>query len=182
MQLKLIIIFISIIGSLLVLLLAVNPLWQNVMELRVDITRAQDDIAESEDIIKKTAEYRRIEEEVIKVVNALPSKIDTPELMDGFEKLANSNQLILESIGFSPISEVDPTAAEEGKAAFPSLILDLSLSGKYDNFIDFVCGLEKIARAMDTDTIRFTVSSYSYQPSGLSQYITFDLSIKVYYQ
>jgi len=187
MQVKFTIIFINIIVTLALLLILVNPFWQEMMTGRQDIAQAENDIVESQDILDKTEAIKKLEEEVKKVFQALPSKIDTPELMDSFQRLASNNELTLESIGFSDITEVTEKEEAEGQEVFPSLMLDMSLSGAFyepefykKDFISFLCDLENIARALDVATIDF--QSYRYANPDQEQQFTYDLTIKVYYR
>jgi len=198
MSKKSIIIIISLIGSLILVFVFIEPLWSSVKTLNQEIEQKKLEITTTEEILAKTTElnqeYQNLEEEADKVSLALPEEEDIPRLLIQFENLASANGLLLEAISFTQPSEEgqksvsgqsSQSQAEKISPPFPSLFLNVKVSGSYGAFKGYLTGLENNIRSMDTHSINFAIQSKEGQesisllPLGIFE---FDLGVSVYYQ
>ena len=172
MSKKLITSFILIIITLAVLLILVRPIWQSVWNEQVEIKTKEVEIVSINDILDKTNQFKQVEEQAEKVFLALPKKKDTPNLLVQFDSLAMTNSMILESIDFSDLQDFE---YEQSDDPFPNILVDLRVSGTYNDFQRYLLAVESNIRSMD-------VTSIGFKSNLLSSFLAFDLTIKVYYQ
>lgn len=153
----------------------VFPMWSSVWQLKTEIKAKEIEIEEIKDILEKTELYKRIEKEAEQVFLALPKQKDIPNLLIQFDTLAFTNEMTLERIDFS--ETVGKQTIEESTDPFPSITVDLSISGDFKNFKKYLKDVEINIRAMDVISINFD-SGTKDEIYGLE----FNLEIKVYYQ
>ncbi|MBU0476410.1 type 4a pilus biogenesis protein PilO [Patescibacteria group bacterium] len=178
--------FIITIIILSVLVSGVFIIWPEYQELTDSRRKIEEKKAEVE--IKKeyfshlsevSQNLEEYSEELSKINSALPNNPSIPALFDFLQKAASQNGLVLKNIGsFSLISQkpAQQSAPKPGEIAvsnFPAsraevkmteIYLDISLSGSYSSFKNFLSTLEKSSRLIEVENISF--SSLQEQKQG----------------
>lgn len=104
--------------------------------------------------------------ELAKVDSALPSESSIPDLLNFLQKVSSQNGLILERFDVGRISP-------EEKPDIKKISLNLSLTGSYQSFKNFLFSLQENSRLIEAESINFS----SPEKSGL---FTFNLNVKTY--
>jgi hypothetical protein len=205
MSKKPIISLISLLMSGFLVYLFIIPQWSSVKTLRKEVNDKKQEIAKIEELLIKTQqlqeEYQAVEEEATKIFLALPEQADLPHLLVQFEALASSNGLLLEGISFSqtgqesqggsqggtrPLGQSEAGAGQTSKkiSGFPSLAVNVSLSGSYPAFKTYLSALEKSVRSIDVQSIDFGLGQEGQETETLtgSDIFNFELVVNVYYQ
>ena len=113
-----------------------------------------------------SASLKELGPELAKVDSALPSEPSIPDLLNFLQKESSQNGLLLEKFDIGRISP-------EEKSDIKKISLNLSLTGSYQSFKNFLLSLQGNSRLIETESIGFA----SPEKSGLS---TFNLNIKTY--
>ena len=173
-----IITLISLVTSLALVFVFIDPLWTSIKVLKAELIIQEQEIIKIEELLLKTQqleqEYQKADEEAQKIVLALPKEKDSPFLLTQFETLALNNGLLLESVKFGQINH---------EAEFPSLLVSLKISGSYSAFKAYLSALENSIRSMDVYLIKFAVRGAG-QDIFLSNLgiFEFSLGVRIYYQ
>lgn len=191
MNKKSIIISINLLLSLVLLFIFIDPLWNSIKMLKIDITEQKQGIKNIEillaNIQKLEQDYQETGVNMNDVSLALPKKKDVPYLMNQFELLASNNGLLLESMNFDEeINRKDKNAVSIGRARagqsdkllseFPYLSFEIVLNGSYSGLKSYLESLGNNIRLMDVRTIGF--KKYEAESSVFK----FTLGVLVYYQ
>ena len=189
---------ITIICFLVALGIIIFPMaliWQSVKSLKKEVGEKKAALAIVEDLVVSTNQIKKwgtIEKEAAKIFLAVPEQKDIPGLLVQFEALASANGLVLESVNFGQINEaakrgalgVNWDASEETgqkpKGPFQELKIDLSLSGAYIAFKNFLGALENNIRAVNVSSIDFSGQRALEEAS--SDFFEFHLKVVVYYK
>jgi len=193
MSRKNIIILISLISALILVFVFLNPLWSSIKVLRNEINQKKLTLTAIEELLAKTQElnqeYQGLEEEGQKVPFALPKEKDIPYLLVQFDALAASNGLLLESMNFGQAEQEKENSYQvldqpKKILSFPSLSLNIKMSGSYDAFRGYLTNLENSVRSMDVHSIKFSGQKQSQESNALAALgiFEFDLGITVYCQ
>ena len=173
-----IITLISLVTSLALVFVFVDPLWTSIKVLKTKLIIQEQEVIKIEELLLKTQqleqEYQKADEEAQKIILALPKEKDTPFLLTQFEILALNNGLLLESVEFGQV---------DYEAEFPSSLVNLKISGSYGAFKAYLSALENSIRSMDVYLIKFAVRGVG-QDILLSNLgiFEFGLGIRIYYQ
>lgn len=185
MNRKNIIILISLISALVLVFIFLNPLWSSIKVLQNEINQKKLALTATEELLAKTQEldqeYQPLAEQAQKIPFALPEEKDIPHLLTQFDALAASNGLLLESMSFVQVEEESSyQVLDQSKKIllFPSLSLNVKVSGSYGAFKGYLTNLENSVRSMDVHSIRFAVKKEGLAALGIFE---FDLGITVYY-
>lgn len=164
-----------------------RPALETVFQLRQDLAQQQKKFEEVKDLKEKLntswkQKYEALQNDISKIMAALPGQEDIPALLVQFEALASQNGLILNSIKFTPspggkkaaaavFSEPDnlkqpnslslPTAAAfpDETAAPSSLSVSLDLSGNFFALKNFLKAAENSLRLTDITSVAFGQTS-----------------------
>ncbi len=187
MNRKSIIILISLISALVLVFVFLEPLWSSIKVLRNEINQRKSVLAATEELLAETQEldreYQTLAEQAQRVSFALPQGKDIPYLLTQFDALAASNGLLLESINFGQTEREKESSyqmLDQSKIiySFPSLSLNIKVSGSYDAFRGYLTNLENSVRSMDVYSIKFDIPKERLAALGIFE---FDLGITVYY-
>ncbi len=196
MNKKSIIISINLLLSLVLLFIFIDPLWNSIKMLKIDITEQKQGIKNIEillaNIQKLEQDYQETGVNMNDVSLALPKKKDVPYLMNQFELLASNNGLLLESMKFDEeINRKDKDSVSKSKtrsgqaddilSQFPYLSFEIILNGSYSGLKGYLESLGDNIRLMDVRTIDFKRENIDSDISNLSIF-KFTLGILVYYQ
>ena len=197
MNKKNIIILISLVGSLALIFVVLSPLWSSTKILRAELIERKDRMTQIEELLAKAQQIKQdyqdqeLEEEAQKIFSALPEEEDLPRLLVQFDTLASNNGLLLESVKFGQIdqeqektSRQQPGQLSPQSSLFPSLSVDVKVSGSYDAFKGYLTALENNVRSMDVYLIKFGITKKGKEASVLTSLgiFEFDLGVNVYYQ
>ena len=193
MDRKNIIVIASLILGLILIFVFIEPLWSSVKILRQEVEQKKAEITTTQEILAKTTElnreYQELKEEAEKASLALPKNKDIPYLLVQFEDLALANGLLLEAVSFiqleeesaNQLSSQDQTEIE--KLPFPSLFLNVKVSGSYEALKSYLIGLENSIRSMDIRSINFNIQNENeFSSLSSSGIFDFNLGVNVYYQ
>lgn len=148
-----------IVAAVLGIALYAAPQYQNTKDLRLEV-------AELEDALAKAAQLRAVREQLQNRYNSftaqqledleiiLPPHVDNVRLSLDIERLAAANSLVLQDV-----SVIEPeTAVEDPEAAanpLGSVDIEFSVAGSYDDFVEFLDGLERSLRVIDIRSLTF---------------------------
>lgn len=197
---KIIISLISLIAVFGIVFFLVIPLWSSVSDLKVDMNGLKLERVEIERFLTKSRQiernYLELEEEAQKVFLALPEGKDIPYLLIQFENIVRENGLLLDGIKFSQTTEEEKrsglkitrsSSQEDAQIKLPTEILnlsvDVSVSGSYEAFKNYLSSLENNIRLMDIKRIDLKSQAENensiFDNFGIFQ---FNLKINTYYQ
>lgn len=179
----LLITIINFIFSFFIGLVLVFPLYQDFKAVQLQIENKerefqlkQEYFSEIEKISEKLKTYS---EELIKIDYALPNELFLPFLYDFFQGISSQNGLILQSItssynpstlninsdNFDKIGEFQEFKTEKSWSNIKEVKINISLSGSYTAFKNFLYSLEKSARLIEVENISFSFITEQEQDS-----------------
>lgn len=120
-------------------------------------------------LARLSEELKDYQDPFSKIASALPEDPGFADLFDFLQKSASQSGLVLTTITILP----SPVSLEKEKPEFQETKIDLSLSGNYSAFKNFLSILEKSARLIEVES--FTLSAELKE-----ELFKFDLKIKVY--
>ncbi len=195
MNKKNIISLISLVGGLALIFFLINPLWSSIKVLKTELIEQENKISEVEELLDRVQQieqdYQKLEKDALKIFSALPKEENLPRLLVQFDDLASNNGLLLESIKFGQISSEKGKTSSQGidksekiSSNFPSLPVDVTLTGSYNAFKEYLAALENNIRSMDARSIKFGITETDEEASILTSLgiFEFDLGVNVYYQ
>jgi len=177
-----------IIASVLGIVLYAAPGYQGTKDLRADIT-------ELESALEKAAELRAAREQLLSQYNAftaqdrekletlLPSHVDNVKLVSiDIEQLAAEQGLILKDVSVQEAEEAvsDPTL---GSSPLGTVLIDFSMLGSYNDFVDFMTSIESSLRIIDVHSVSFAMQARRTQDGDVevSDYYEFEVTIATYW-
>jgi len=187
MNTKNIISLISLIGGLALIFFLISPLWSSIKILKAELISQDNEISKVEELLTRVQQirqdYQKLEEEAQKIFSALPEEENLPRLLVQFDALASNNGLLLESIKFGQVSQ-EANQPKKIFSNFPSLSVDVALTGSYEAFKGYLVALENNIRSMDAYSIKFGMSKTGEETDILTSLgiFKFDLGVSVYYQ
>jgi Tfp pilus assembly protein PilO len=202
MNKKIVISLISLVIAGALVFVFIVPLWSSVKTLQREIGVKKQEVSKVEELLAKTRqlqkEYQEVEKEAAKIFLALPEEEDIPHLLVQFEALAASNGLLLESIRFNqPVQEKErisqgfpqsnlqkSSQSKKTLSTFPSLSVNVTVSGTYDAFKGYLAGLENNVRSIDVHSIQFATRQGEKEAKLSASWgiFEFNLGASVYYQ
>ena len=117
-----------------------------------------------------SAKLKNYQTQLLKIDSALPEDPGLPTLFDFLQKSASQSGLVLTSVKLSALPT--PVVLEE-KPEFQETKIDLTLSGSYPAFKNFLSVLEKSARVIALESLTFSTKPKE-------EAFKFDLKIKAY--
>lgn len=167
---------IIIVILLIVLVLGIILIWPkyqsldflrtNIEEKEVELQYKEEYFSQLQDISEKLKDY---EENFSKISNALPLDSSIPSLFNFLQKTSSGAGLILEDITLQGI--IDNVAIKElenesevSTKGIKEIRVNLSLSGSYSAFKDFLQVLESSARLIEVKNISFSSPLESREP------------------
>lgn len=191
---KIIISLISLVVSAVLVFVFIAPNWSSIKILRLEAVLLEQDVADLEELLSETQQikekYVRVEQDAKRIFLAIPKQEDLPYLLIQFEALAASNGLLLEAISFSQVEKTpkkkftqETTKSQAANTFLKISHVNLSLSGSYNAFKNYLVALENNIRSMDVYSIEFAPYGYSDEFGGsTSDVFEFTSEIVVYYQ
>jgi Tfp pilus assembly protein PilO len=193
---------IAIIGIIAALLWFIQPTYGEIKNLTQEIETKEANLEKKQklivDIEKLVNQYEDIAGRVNKVFYALPNEAEIPNVLVQLEALASKNGMIFESSSFSKAQQSAQNKTTSGNGAAPfsetikqqdaieqikSVSIDISLTGSYENFKNYLRDLENNIRIMDIASVSFSNSSSSSEKEEeLSDNFSYGIQLKVYYQ
>ncbi len=129
---------------------------------KIEIQSKQDYFSKINEVSEKLKEYP---EELAKIDIALPVKVSLPFLYDFFQRISSQNGLVLENISGGP---------SKSERAVQEIKINLSLSGSYSAFENFLSLIEKSARMIEVENMSFSF------PIKQGESLSFSLVVKTY--
>jgi len=177
-----------IVASVLGIVLYAAPGYQGTKDLRADIT-------ELESALEKAAELRAAREKLLSQYNAftaqdrakletlLPSYVDNVKLVSiDIEQLASEHGLILKDVLVQEAKDAvsDPTLASN---PLGTVLIDFSMLGSYNDFVDFMSSLESSLRILDVESVDFSMQTRRTQDGEVEvpDYYEFEVTIATYW-
>ena len=114
---------------------------------KTEIQNKQDDFSKVGEASEKLKKYPK---ELAKIDSALPNEISLPFLYDFFQRISSQNGLVLENISGGP---------SKSEKAVQEIKINLSLSGSYAAFKNFLSSIEKSARIIEVENMSFSFLS-----------------------
>lgn len=147
---------------LVIILLAVfeliMPLFNQVSVAQVELRQLMSQEKDAQAVIDKikdlNADYEAMKEETARIDVLLPDKEDLATIITSLEAMAGENGLLLESISFAP--PASPLVATSEASWWKNLSLQVSASGSYLSFKNFLQSVEKNMRLMEVKSTRLT--------------------------
>lgn len=162
-------ILICLFSSVLLFFLLIWPKYQSLSSLNKEISQKTSEFQSQEkyfqDLQKTSEELKKYQDSLSKIDSALPSDPSLPELFNFLQNFSSQSGLSLKKISPSSISP---------KEELKESRVDLTLSGDYPSFKNFLSVLEKSARMIELEKIFFS------SPQKETESFDFNLTIKVY--
>jgi len=170
-----------IIGLFLMLILAVGftfPKYKNLTLLQLKVEEKEGELQLEKEYFSKLAEtsekLKKYEESLSKINSALSPDLRLPALFNFLQAAASQNGLVLKKIAPSPTNPLKEELLKEGwSPETRETGVNLTVSGSYPSFKNFISTLEKTSRMIEIENISFL----SLEEGGP---IDFNLRIKVY--
>jgi len=166
------------------------PEYQEMSVLQAKVEVKKEEMAQSQDYLEELRdlenEVENYQEELDKVTSALPAEPSLPALFNYFQKVTAENGLILQNISASQQDLARASAqaakkAEEGEQTQQvntnDLPLNLTVSGSYSAFKNFLNSLYSNARIIEVLSINFTAPDAQ---EGEEQLFDFELQLKTH--
>jgi len=165
-------ILISLLGIFLIGFFLLWPQYQTLRELNFKIQEKKTELQYKEEYFsnlkKISEELKNYEPALSKIDSAFPSDPSLPSLFNFFEKAGSQNGLILKYIGpFYISSRPDMPKVKE-------IHINITVTGSYPAFKNFLSALEKTARLFELENISFS------SPEKTEEPFAFELKIKAY--
>ena len=192
------IILIGIAGSFFFIF--TNPIYNSISALNSDVASYNGALDNSKmfenERDKLTSKYNQIDpDNLLKIKKLLPDNVDNIRLILEIGQIALPYGMVLKDVKYSVTNSNTGTTATTGTVIkggsapltsknYGIFDLEFSISGTYDNFINFTKDLESNLRIVDISSITFSsnVSTASSNPKISSPDIyKYDFKIKTYY-
>ncbi len=160
---RLIITIVAFFGAVGLMVSFVLPKYEQFQQNQQDIARKKDDLqikdAYIADLTYLSSEIEKYSKEIAKVDTALPSDPSFPLLFNFFQKVSANNGLILKSMNVDLVSTL-PQKQEGEEADRQSKVqginIQLTVTGSYVSFKNFLTILEKSARLIEVENVSFS--------------------------
>lgn len=140
-------------------------------ELTIKQAELDDKAAYFQKIDEALAKIKDNQENFDKISSAMPVEFLAPEIFDYLQREAVNNGLLLKSVSAGPqnVSKVNVKIKEN--------TITLSLFGSYSAIKNFLSALNRSARMLETQSIKFSAPA---KESKQKDIYTFDLTLKAY--
>ena len=181
--------------SVTVFLFFTKSLYTSVQDLRTQQSIYNEALNNSKDLEnerdKLTAKYNTISlDDLARIKKLLPDSVDNIRLILEIERLALPYGMVLKDVQYNVTQSVAATngavasgasGREQAKGGYGSWDLEFSVTGTYNNFINFTKTLENNLRIVDISSIQFaSASGIGLNKSGPEIY-RFAYKIKTYW-
>jgi Tfp pilus assembly protein PilO len=178
-----------------------NPLYNDILALKAEVSSYNDALDNSKALEnerdKLTAKYNTIDlNNLTKIQKLLPENVDNIRLILEIGQIASPYGMVLKDVKYnatdnstSPSATTAEAAVQGGGAAktakdYGIFDLEFSISGSYNNFINFTKDLESNLRIVDISSIDFSSDVPSTSVNGKtssSDIYKYDFKIKTYW-
>lgn len=172
---KIIISFICLLISVILIITLILPKKANldfsqkiIEERKAEIQGKEEYFLNLKQLLEELKNYQN---QLSKIDSALPEDPDLPLLFDFLQKSASQSGLILTSVKGSDLP-TQPALGDE-KPDFQETKLTLTFSGSYPAFKNFLSILERSARLIEIESLRFSTPKKE-------EAFNFDLTIKIH--
>jgi len=178
--------------------LLAEPLYKDITVLKAEVASYDEALDNSKALEnerdKLTAKYNAINPENLdKIKKLLPDNIDNIRLILEIEKIAVPYGMVLKDVQYSPVKKETPATTPGDEVIvggggvqstgrdYGSWDLGFSVTGTYNNFMNFTRDLEKNLRIVDISSIQFLSGSEPKLNSFLPEVYKFNFKIKTYW-
>jgi len=174
-----------------------NPLYNKISALNLDVTSYNGALNNSKmfenERDKLTAKYNTISaDNIVKIKKLLPDNVDNIRLILEIEQIALPYGMVLRDIKYNATQAEDEILAKgvvvrggqntTAPKDYGIFDLEFSISGTYDNFINFTKDLESNLRIVDISSITFSSNTGGITSKvSSSEIYKYDFKIKTYY-
>lgn len=167
-----------VLGTIFMGYFAIRPQWKNFTESnkKIESARAEKSRLEKaqDDANKFLEEYNEHVDEVKVLGTALPlNEVQVENILASLHNLASQSGVALASLTTVSLPDSDPLGA--ASYSIQPLDYNVSISGSYEGFKNFILNLEKSLRVMD-------VRNITVQGSENANDYSFTLGFRTYYQ
>ena len=179
--------------SVTVFLFFTKSLYTSIQDLRAQQSIYNEALNNSKDLEnerdKLTAKYNAISlDDLARIKKLLPDSVDNIRLILEIERLALPYGMVLKDVQYNAAQSATTNGAvavggsgREAKGGYGSWDLEFSVTGTYNNFINFTKTLENNLRIVDISSIQFaSASGIGLNKSGTETY-RFAYKIKTYW-
>ncbi len=176
----------------------VTPMYKEVSVLKTEVAAYNEALDNSKALEnerdKLTAKYNTIDpEDLSRLQKLLPDNIDNIRLILEIEKIASPYGMVLKNVKYNSDENVSSTpgeavirgggiAPQETSNEYGTWNLEFSVTGSYNNFINFTNDLETNLRIVDVGGVSFTSSQAgALEKSNSAQVYTYNFKIKTYW-
>lgn len=151
----------------------IRPQYQEFQILQLEIEKSEYQIRRQNERLKHlrslSDELKEYQTELSIIDVALPKETFLPLLFDFIQKTSSQNGLLLE--------EISASVAPPAELNIQEIVIDLSLSGSYSSFKDFLYSLENSARLIEVASLNFSSPK---EQEALT--FNFELTIKTHFK
>ena len=159
----------NLLESLIIVLIAltfgvllVMPKYNETLDLQEKDAQAKTDLKNKNDYFEQLkkidSQLKNYSDNLTKIKTALPDNPEAPALANFVQSASSQSGLILKNLTYGYNNSTLKPAAENAVATVQALDMQLSLSGSYPAFKDFLSRIEKSSRLIEVQEITFTVS------------------------
>ena len=170
-----------------------NPFYNDISLLQAKVSAYDEALNNSKDLEnerdKLTAKYNTVSaDNLAKIKKLLPDSVDNIRLILEIEKLALPYGMALRDVQYSVVKE-EPGAGSISNssargastgAGYGAWELEFSVTGAYNNLINFTRSLESNLRIVDISSLQFTSTTSTTPNTGLETY-RFAYKVKTYW-
>lgn len=158
----------NVFESLIIILIAVTfgmvlamPKYEEILDLRDKVGIKRADLKNREqyfqELEKIAKELKNYNQNLAKIKTALPVGAMAPSLANYIQSVSSQSGLILKNFTYGS-AKAAPVKTDSVSLAIKSFEMNLSLSGSYTAFKDFLGKIEKSSRLIEVQEISFTAS------------------------
>ncbi len=169
------------------------PFYGDIQGLQDKVSAYNEALSNSKDLEnerdKLAAKYNTISaENLAKIKRMLPDSVDNIRLVLEIEKLALPYNMVLKDVQYSTVKEEAPASGianssarvEQGGKGYEAWELEFSVTGSYNNLVNFTKSLENNLRIVDIASLQFSSVS-STTPGSPTEVYRFAYKIKTYW-
>ena len=154
------------------------PQYKEIQELRGQTISLANFLEQEEaavTAISKLLKENEISELQTKVGTLLPTEEETASIVNQFQGIAVSNNVLMKSLSLNPLA---PTNREENSITRPTGVVrvNVSILGSYADLKKYLDGIETNVRVMDVQSLQIVNAGKNSGP------YEFDLEVDTYYQ
>lgn len=138
----------------------VKPQWAIVQEKRVLLKQYEEAAlnaralqAKRDELLKRRQEMNATDLEKLSVM--LPKNVDNVKLTLEINRIARQYNLVLQNVQVEDTAKDPQTQKKLEKQEYRSIAIDFTVSGGYNDFVDFLGHLEKSLRIINLDELTF---------------------------